>query len=429
MREPLPRLTVQLLGEFRCWLGKAPIPRSAWRTAKIRTLFKILISERRRVFSHADLTQWLWPEGNLAPASLRKRISDLRRILEPDLRQGARSHYVLQRPHGYCFNAEADCWVDIEEFAHAAGAGRERERAADWAGAIAAYESAVQLYRGDFADEEDEDWAREARNHWRAQYLEVLARLAECHARHGHFQQAIESCRRRLETDRYNAGGCHDLILYLLHSSDRAQALMAYETFRSILMDELGLRPSPRMQELYQQVLRGVLPPLPFQPSTLHPPRSTLSHPEPLPLSHSPAYLPFVGRGPELARLHEHVARSKGSKGQLVLIGGEAGIGKTRLLQEALKKLHEDGALIFWGRCRHVTEDTPFKPFAEALDEALDHLTREDLVAVRPLWLAELAALSPRVRALAAPLPENPPLSPEQARWRLFEACVQFSRD
>jgi predicted ATPase/DNA-binding SARP family transcriptional activator len=426
MRKPLPRLTVQLLGEFRCWRGEHLIPRAAWRTAKVQTLFKVLVSERGHLFTHADLTQRLWPERDSALASVRKRISDLRRILEPDLRQGARSHYVLQRPHGYCFNAEADCWVDIEEFAHAARAGKERESAADWAGAITAYESAVQLYRGDFAGDEDEAWAGEARNHWRTEYLEGLTHLAECHARYGHFQQAIEFCRRRLVTDRYNEGSCYNLILYLLHSGDSAQALMTYEAFCSSLMDELGLRPSPHLQELYQQILRGGMPPLPFQPSAPHSPSSPPSPPTPLPFPHCLAYLPLVGREPEFARLHEHITRSKGGKGQLVLISGEAGIGKTRLMQEVCQKLREDGALVFWGRCRSATENSPFKPLAEALDEALIQLTHEDLVPVRPLWLAELAALSPRVRTLAAPLPQNPPLLPEQARWRLFEACAQF---
>src|SRR5690242_20385841 len=81
---------------------------------------------------------------------------------------------------------------------------------------------------------------------------------------------------------------------------------------------------------------------------------------------------PFVGRSTELERLRTLIPTAAGEGRRVVLLGGEAGSGKSRLVREFAGRAAEDGALVLYGACDAVVQ-TPYGPFAEGLD----HLARE----------------------------------------------------
>src|SRR4051812_5143320 len=83
-----------------------------------------------------------------------------------------------------------------------------------------------------------------------------------------------------------------------------------------------------------------------------------------LPLSRA-ATTPLVGRARELAHLREHVASALAGCGGLVLVGGEAGSGKTTLAEVALAEAERLGALVLVGRCYDLSETPPYGPWAE----------------------------------------------------------------
>ncbi|MCL6546973.1 MAG: AAA family ATPase [Bryobacteraceae bacterium] len=394
-------------------MGKLIAPR-AWKTAKIRALFAMLISERGRVFPQAQLAEQLWPDSEDSLALVRRRISELRYILEPELKKASLSRYILRRSHGYCFTPKADCWVDTEEFARYEQEGREGERTGNWPAAIEAYKKASQLYQGDFLAGDEGDWVYLMRGHWRERYLYVMTRLAECYSHLGQHQEAIEVCRCALQVDPHYEEGYRRLMLSHYHRGERAQALQVYEDYRRRLADELDLSPSPRMEELRQQIIQGRVS-VPTGP----PPESDL-------VPYSLAQLPFVGRETESAQLQKYLQDAQAGQGRLVLISGEPGVGKTRLAQEVLRKSQRDGALVLWGRCREGAAESPYLPLAEALRDAISHFRYEDFAPIKPLWLAEIAALVPELRPLLPQLPQNPTLAPHQAQWRLFEAVAQL---
>ncbi|MFQ5795917.1 MAG: winged helix-turn-helix domain-containing protein [Candidatus Bipolaricaulia bacterium] len=91
-------LKVKLFGPFEIWRGHEPISSQAWPQRKTQTLLKILLTERGRVFTQDQLIDALFPDLDLdqAAQNLYKRISELRRVLKPDLKRGADS-FVLVR--------------------------------------------------------------------------------------------------------------------------------------------------------------------------------------------------------------------------------------------------------------------------------------------------------------------------------------------
>ncbi|HEY7908179.1 MAG TPA: ATP-binding protein, partial [Thermomicrobiales bacterium] len=75
----------------------------------------------------------------------------------------------------------------------------------------------------------------------------------------------------------------------------------------------------------------------------------------------------LVGRERELAVLREHDAAALAGRGSLVLIGGDAGVGKTALAEALCREAEEQGALVLVGRCYDLTETPPYGPWIELL--------------------------------------------------------------
>src|SRR4051812_35475574 len=91
---------------------------------------------------------------------------------------------------------------------------------------------------------------------------------------------------------------------------------------------------------------------------------------QPAPSFPSPATTLLVGRGREQAALRDALAAALAGRGSLVLIGGEAGIGKTTLAEALLAEAMQQGALVLFGRCYDLTETPPYGPWGEVFSRA-----------------------------------------------------------
>jgi DNA-binding SARP family transcriptional activator len=135
-----------------------------------------------------------------------------------------------------------------------------------------------------------------------------------------------------------------------------------------------------------------------------------------------PVFADFVGRDATLSELEECLDAAEAGHGGLVLVRGEAGVGKTRLLAEFAQRAAAGGCLVMYGRC---DEDSlvPFQPFVTALGPALDRMGRLDLGSLA----ADLAVLFPGLRGASAWPIEM--LDAESRRLRLFEAIDRALRE
>jgi tetratricopeptide (TPR) repeat protein len=132
---------------------------------------------------------------------------------------------------------------------------------------------------------------------------------------------------------------------------------------------------------------------------------------------------PFVGRAPELARLEPLLARAGQGGRQVILLGGEPGIGKSRLARELAVAAHARGATILQGRC---DEDLrmPYQPFVEALSHLVEHAADAVLERHVDEHGGELTRL---VGALGRRLPDAPAprtTDGDTERYLLFSAVV-----
>lgn len=134
----------------------------------------------------------------------------------------------------------------------------------------------------------------------------------------------------------------------------------------------------------------------------------------------------FVGRDAELAQLDTALDAALGGQGRLVLVAGEPGIGKTRLLQEFAAAARRVGALVLFGRCLEGAWVPPYHPFVEAVTGYAAQVNPTKLRADLGPAAGPLAQLVPGLRELLPDLPTVAPLQPEEERLRLLDAVARF---
>lgn len=220
------------------------------------------------------------------------------------------------------------------------------------------------------------------------------------------------------------------LILALYRSGRQSDALRAYQQCRTTLGDELGLEPGPDLRRLEEAVLAQSneldwRPPAGRPGSIQGESHSATEAPVSLP-THSGIGL--VGRIVELERLEAAWKRARTGAGGIVLVTGEAGIGKTRLVDELAERVGASGGAVASGRCVEGAGAPAYWPWARALaDLARIHAGGDlgDLVALAGVAPERLVPLLILLDDAAGQPAEPPGRDPAQARFRLNEAVVQ----
>jgi class 3 adenylate cyclase len=134
----------------------------------------------------------------------------------------------------------------------------------------------------------------------------------------------------------------------------------------------------------------------------------------------------FVGRDREIEQLKERLADAFSGLGSVVMVVGEAGIGKTRLLQEFGTYARLRGAQVLWGAAYEGEARLPYGPLAEALRDYVSRTSVETLRLAVTEGSSVLAPLAPGLKTKLPDLPEPPPVAAEAEAYRLFQEVTEF---
>lgn len=412
------RLRISLLGRFEVQVEDQVIPPNAWPGHKARQLLKILITHHPQTVASDQLIEWLWP--HLTPASAHNSlwvaISRLRRLLEPDT-VGARDlTFVVTEPPGYRFEPCGRCEIDVHTFLEAFRSGQRHQERGDWPAAVARFHAAEDVYRGDFLIEDlYEDWAISPRERLREIHLETQSSLATCYITQRRYRQALVHCHRILEQDASHESTWQLAMECYYRVGERGQALRAFERCRAFLDQELGVEPLPETITLYERILHDQMeeriPPLSASPSG------------------APATLPpfpFVGRDREWARFCHLLEKALRAQGQVVLLTGEPGIGKTRLLEELAGLAAARGFRVLRGRCYELEQNVAYGPIVEAVRGIIPLFRRFPRPPCPPGQMAAVAELLPKIRQVWPDLPIYRPLPADEERLRILEGLTKI---
>ncbi len=427
-------LTLNTLGRLEiCWGGQ-PVPE-----LKLRKSQALLIYLALNPGSHdrSRLAGLLWgdlPQNN-ARRNLRHALHRLRRSLSPEILEDDRLSAGL--------NLDIPIHVDALDFeADIARAARCR-RARNDAASAGYLKAAADRYQGDFLygfDVPDclefDEWVTRRRAQMREQILDVLDALVTHFTRRGAYEQALSYARRLLALEPLWERSHRQMMALLALTGQRSAALAQYQECRRVLEVELGLEPLEETEALYRRLVNGEIEELgneetgkqraggaekPMCPSVFSSSGTAL------------ARLPFTGRREEHAALLGWWEASQRNAGQLALVEGEAGVGKTRLVEEVLRYITSQGATVLRGRCYEFGGGLPYQPIAQALRSQIvpgdsDGERTFSQSSISPIWLAELARLLPDLHRAFPNLPEAQSITGGAARQRLFEAVARFLR-
>ena len=363
-------LRVLVLGELAAEYDGAPLELPAGRPGRALLGYLALHPGRH---GRAALAARFWPDvlDESARTSLRGALADVRRALGP----AADAHLLATREH----LGLVDCATDAADAAALAADGRP--------------DAALALWRDELlAGLEAGDWLAAARDADRARRGALIAALAERAATAGDHAAAVARARERVALEPLSEDAGRDLVARLAAAGDRAAALTAYARLADRLRTELGIAPSRATRELAEQVRAGRAPDGEPPASAVPTVGEGAAPPLPAVFAGERERSPFVGRERERDVLLAAVDAARGGERRVVLVAGEPGIGKTRLVAEVARRAHAGGATILAGRC-HEEPPGPFAPFVEAL---------------RPL----------------GGLHAEPAADPGAARLRLFEAAA-----
>lgn len=418
-----PVLRLWLLGGFRAERDGQPVPESAWQRPTARTLVKLLAAQPEHRLHQERIIDLLWPDLNPSSAlsSLRKATTLARQALEPDLPPRARSAFLHLLDGVLSLDTKA-VWIDADEFqasAIEAVAGQE----------IPAFERALALYTGDLLPENEyEDWGMDRREALGQLYLQILTGLAGVLEEQGKYTRAIDCLQAVLRREPTDEETHRRLMRLYVASGNRNQALRQYRLCNDALEAELGVEPEPETRALYADISSGRLSPVrPAAPGDGPDVQSLMLPAAVRRLIRSP----LTGRERPLDVIAREIAAAGGAPGSggadhrgLILIGGEAGVGKTRLAVEAARAAHEQGTLVLWGESHEQEGHVPYFPFVEAFERYVETCALDE----REALAARFPELSPLVPSLSMGNIHSVPMADEgdAGRFRLFAAITRF---
>ncbi len=378
--------------------------------------------------SRGKLAALLWPdsEPQVARKALRNALALLRTLLAAPAVSPTEHNHLQSEGELLGLDAQAPSELDLDVVQQAYQQAQrlitlpsEEQRAA----LVTGVQHALALVRGPFLDGfwlgEDapfDEWVRQHRQQWRVRLQVLCERLSSWQEESGEQEQAKATLVRWLALDPLAEEAYQRLMRAHLALGDPTAAWQVYATCRARLAEELQIKPSADTVALAEHIrataaTRVSLPARPTTPQTESRPAGEL-------------LAPLVGRQASFSQLVGSFQRARGGQPQAVLVMGEAGIGKTRLVREWVAWAAAQGALVLTGHAFEMGGRLPYQLLVDALRPRLEaENAPEDLL--EDLWLAELSRILPELRVRYPDLP-TPTEDELTAKGRLFEAVARL---
>ncbi len=452
---------------------------TSWQQPRPRSLLAYLVSCRGHRAMRTHLLDALWPDGETRQDTLNGAVQSLKRVLEPT-RKRQTAHLLHSEDDSIVLDDQV--WVDADAFEHllmdaenSALSQEHREQL---------LEQALTLYGGDFLPEERRaPWATELRQVLRERWKRATLTLVDARIAHGAPASVLDLLDRLLAVDPLNEAGVQRLMLVLARLTRRGEALRAYQQFAKVLQRDYRARPSEETRQLYEAVARGDIQSVSVQRETGRAVVQQQSEKMHMSMKLLQSELvnedatqggriytgaaveavqvgrthrsPLVGRESELQTLCDLLLQvEQGSasqhsspvlpsyaalpldtqrRPQCVLLLGEAGIGKTRLAEEASRQARDRGWSVIWSRAYAQEGGIPYRIWIDVLRKALGILGPLGVAAPRTVQATTPLSLRDTLIPLCTLLPELQGSYPssssavlpslrEQEQLRLWEA-------
>lgn len=400
---PARRLHLDLLGTFRLCQDDQPV--AGFEHARLQYLLAYLALHRTSPISRQQLAFLFWPDSTNQQAlkNLRTLLTRLRHAL-PDA-----DKFIEVTAQTIQWRSEAPLTLDVAEFEMAVGQVAAAQEAGEYGGAVNALETAAAAYTGELLPDCYDDWILPQRERLHRAYGDALEQVVLLLEEHREYGSALPYARRLLTHDPLREVAYHHLIRLLLALGDRTEALRICHACDAMLEQEFGFEPRRSTQDLYERLLETGAPPA----------MEAIEQP----LEARSSGLPLVGRKAEWSHLMASWRTAAKGHPQMVLLSGEAGIGKTRLAEELCAWVTRQGKAVAVAHCYPV-EGGVTVAYAPVVEWLRTRELQTRLAVLEDVWLAEVARIFPALLADRPHLKYPGPLTEGWQRTRLFEALA-----
>jgi DNA-binding SARP family transcriptional activator len=351
----VPSLEIGVLGGFRVERADTGWLACEWPRRSAKTLTKLLATCPSHALHREQVIEILWPRADLDSAlnSFGKALHAARHVLEPELPPRGCSRYLRLTDSMVRLDTQ-HVVIDADRFERLAeDALRRRE--------IAGYETALAAYAGELLPEDRyEDWCADRRAALAELRVRLLIGLADALENRGAFVESADRLREVVGEDPTREDVHRRLIRLWAEMGNRDQAIRQFHICVEALQRELGLRPQQESITLYREVLANRV--------QARAPRSERDEIDPRPPVLDPLRqeAPFVGRKQVLEYLLALLERAQG-RPPMIVVSGEAGLGKTRLLDALAREARHKATVLRGDVGAHVSH-LPYGPIAVALE-------------------------------------------------------------
>jgi DNA-binding SARP family transcriptional activator len=419
------RARVRLIGTFAVARDASPISGPDLGSRKARLLLMLLAVERAHTVPAGRIVEVLW--GDSPPArpaeNVATYVSRLRRALGAGVVLGGR--------HGYRLGHPPAVEVDLDDVGRWTDEAERRLAASEPALAVAAAARARDVlgHGAVLEDEPAAEWARPARD----EHAELTRRarriLAEAALATGEAALAVLAAGDAVSDDPYDEPARRALMRAHVAGGEPARALAAYAALRDVLGAELGADPAAETQALHLAVLREeALPagggaPVPGGGAIM-----ARGGAAPAAARGAGDARGLAGRADELRQLRGAWNDAAVGHPALILVSGEAGMGKTRLAAELTHIATATGGTLLTARCYETERSLFLQPLAEAIATVVRTLPPGKLPELAGHHAPTLARLVPEVAAVLGQPPTTHVEGADIERRRAFEAVTGFIR-
>ena len=248
-----------------------------------------------------------------------------------------------------------------------------------------------------------EAWFSNIANYNENLYIMIIERLSDHEAAKGNLGEALKLARQAVLRNELDEA-LHARVLILMVQMGLIKDARAYfQEIQALILKEMNALPGPELMEIYHRIRSDTRP--------LNPKVTTHWN------IHSSLQVPFIGRQEQLFHLSQAYRKGGG-----VIILGESGQGKTRLLQEFSSQLQLPPRL-FLAKGRPTETTLPFQPLVDVLRQ---NILPKEWLSLPRVWANRLQVLFPELTTLRSDLSPIPNINLEQARSLLFEALRQL---
>ncbi len=314
-------------------------------------LLAYLALSHGRFVSRSRVAGALWPDlsEQRARANLSTVAWRLRRAL---LEHGCSADLIQASGDSLALDSER-CNVDVETFRHGSVSPGSRPLSLD---SLANAVHALELYRSDLLEDWDVEWCCLDREELRQRYVYTLRALSEGFEQRGRDDLALRYARQATQVDPLNETVQRTLMRLMYRTGDKTSAVSQFQRFAHLAKSELGVEPDRETIALVKEIRRPSSSYAIAEPSGSRGP--FLIHPEKIPL---------IGRDLERVEVSAFLDSAAAGTGGGILLVGEAGIGKSRLVEWAMEEWAVRGGVAGRGRCIEFNDPVPYQPLLDAV--------------------------------------------------------------